>query len=79
MRKRIYISGKVTGTTDYVERFAKAEESLKDMGETYNPVTHTANIPAGSPWIEYMKVALAGMFTCNTIYMLRGWGRFTRS
>ena len=28
---RVYISGKITGTTDFIERFAKAEEKLKNI------------------------------------------------
>ena len=29
---KIYIAGKITGTADYLERFAKAEEWLNEHG-----------------------------------------------
>lgn len=35
---RVYISGPITGTEDYMERFAKAEEKLTAAGhQVYNP------------------------------------------
>lgn len=43
---RIYISGPITGTTDYKERFAVAEEKLKANGyEVVNPAKLAAALP----------------------------------
>ena len=39
MQKTIYISGKITGTEDYEERFRKAEMELMSRGfNVLNPV-----------------------------------------
>ena len=60
MKKRVYISGKVTGTTDYKERFNAAAELLsrQDGVEVINPVAFSENLPVGSPWLDYMKICL---------------------
>lgn len=39
MQKTIYISGKITGTEDYEDRFKKAEMELRSRGfNVLNPV-----------------------------------------
>mgnify|MGYP001079936654 CR=1 FL=1 len=32
MKKRIYISGAITGTSDYIDRFANAQMELREHG-----------------------------------------------
>lgn len=45
---RIYISGPITGTDDYMERFAKAEEELTAAGhQVYNPAHANSFMPEG--------------------------------
>lgn len=71
---RIYISGAITGTTDYKERFAVAEEKLKANGyEVVNPARVTESLPKSFTWRQYMRVALSAMAPCDAIYMLKGW------
>ena len=71
---RVYISGPITGTTDYMERFAAAEEELKKKGyDVFNPARVNQGMPEVSTWEDYMKVAEAVLSCCDTIYMLRGW------
>lgn len=74
MSKRIYISGAITGATDYMERFAEAEKSLKEAGyEVVNPAKVNAQMPKSTSYEDYMKMSLCMLETCDYIYMLRGW------
>ena len=68
---KIYISGPVTGTTDYKERFEAAEKELTDAGyEAVNPIKDK---PEGQTWEWYMKKDLAQMLECDGLYVLEGW------
>lgn len=73
---KCYISGKVTGTEDYEERFKRAEEQVRALGfEPINPVAVNAILPEETSWLEYMKMSIA-MLTrddCKSIFMLDGW------
>lgn len=73
---KCYISGAVTGTTDYVERFKKAEKEVRNLGfEPVNPVEVNASLPPITSWKEYMRMSITMLFRedCRTIYMLPGW------
>lgn len=71
---RIYISGKITGTTDYMERFAAAEKYLIEKGHTVvNPAKVNGMMPEDMTWKEYMKMSLCMLQLCSAIYMLPGW------
>lgn len=72
--KKIYISGPITGTDDYMERFAKAEQKLQAEGYTvFNPAKVNAGMPEGTTYEEYMSIAYTLLKMADTIYMLRGW------
>lgn len=44
---RVYISGSITGTDDYMERFSKAEKELEAQGfGVINPAKVNAQLPA---------------------------------
>lgn len=72
---RIYISGPITGTTDYMERFADAERRLWDDGwdDITNPAAKNARFPEGTSWETYMGESLKMLCACDAIYMMRGW------
>lgn len=71
---KIYISGKITGTSDYMDRFAKAEKALRTKGwEVVNPAKECADLPKNLPWEEYMKHDVRLLAGCDAIYMLDGW------
>lgn len=73
---RIYISGPITGTDDYMERFAKAEEALIARGHSVvNPAKVNANLPKDTTWQQYMTVSIAMLKTCEAIYMLKNWDK----
>lgn len=79
MQKTIYISGKITGTDDYEDRFKKAEMELRSRGfNVLNPVKvgkwierHLA--PKIPTWVEYMKQDIKAMMSADCIYMLKGY------
>lgn len=72
---RIYISGPISGTDDYMERFAKAEQYLKKEGYiVFNPARVSAQLPQDNiTWTEYMKIGLTMLEMCDAIYMLKDW------
>lgn len=69
---RIYISGAITGTEDYLERFKAAEELLAKDNEVLNPAAVCARLPE-LKYEEYMKVAFTMLAMSEAIYMLPGW------
>lgn len=71
---KIYISGPITGTDDYMERFGAAEEKLTAAGhQVYNPAYANSFMPQGTTYGEYMKVAFTLLKMADVIYMLKGW------
>lgn len=72
--KTIYISGKITGTKDFRERFAAAESKLKLQGwHVINPVKKCSNFAPGTPWETYMRACLRLLSRADAVYLLRGW------
>lgn len=72
--KRIYISGAITGTNEYIENFKKAEEHLKDLGySVMNPARVNAEMPSDTTYEEYMTMSLCMLSMCESIYMLKNW------
>lgn len=77
---RIYISGPITGTDDFMERFNEAEERLKSEGYmVYNPAHANSFMPEGTTYQEYMKVSFLLLDMADTIYMLKGWQNSCRA
>jgi hypothetical protein len=69
----VYISG-VTGTSDYMERFAKAEEILTKQGlSVINPAKVNSMMPKDTTYDQYMQMAFTMLSFCECIYMLDGW------
>ena len=51
MKKRIYISGPISGTKDYMERFSSAEKKLAEEGyAVLNPAKVNAQMPEGTTY-----------------------------
>lgn len=70
---RVYISGKITGTDDYNERFQKAENDLKRLGHTpANPVKICSGMN-NATHEEYMRRCLKVLVECDGIYLLPGY------
>ena len=71
---KVYISGAITGTDDYMERFKAAEERLTREGmSVINPAHANSYMPEDTTYEEYMKVSFCLLEMCDAIYMLRGW------
>lgn len=78
---KVYISGPVTGTTDYKERFENAERMLNESVSentdeqivAVNPIKITEHMPEDTTWAQYMDIAIAAMKACDAIYVLKGW------
>lgn len=71
---RVYISGAITGTDDYMERFAKAEKELTEQGYlVVNPAKVNAQLPEDTDYEDYMKMSFCMLDMCDSIYMLLGW------
>lgn len=74
---KVYIAGKITGTTDYMQRFLNAEEYLNNSGyngRVINPAKINAGLPPESTsYQDYIHIGLSMLRTCDTIYMLKGW------
>lgn len=77
-RMRVYISGAITGTDDYEERFEKAEQELLKRGfEVINPVKVNKNLPKTATHSEYMHISYALMDLCDAVYSMPGWKKST--
>ena len=71
---KVYISGAITGTDDYMERFAKAEKELTEQGySVVNPAKVNAQLPEDTTYEQYMKMSFCMLDMCDSIYMLKGW------
>ena len=71
---KIYISGQITGTTNYMERFAEAQKYLESKGYTViNPALVNSNLPTDTTYDQYMKMSFCMLDMCDAIYMLNGF------
>ena len=76
---KIYISGKITDTVDYVNRFANAEKYLEKEypdAEIVNPVNLSKKVESeiiNPSWQDYMKEAICNLLECDAIYLIDGW------
>ena len=71
---RVYISGPITGTKDYMKRFAETEEKLKKDGySVINPAKVNAMMPEDTTYEEYMTMSIIMLDMCGAIYMMAGW------
>ena len=66
---RVYLSGAITGTDDYMERFAKAERELTEQGySVVNPAKVNAQLPEDTTYEEYMKMSFCLLSLCDVAY-----------
>ena len=71
---KIYISGAISGTDDYMERFSRAENELTTKGwSVVNPANVNAQLPIDTGYEEYMKMSFCMLDMCDNICMLKGW------
>lgn len=53
---KIYIAGKITGDTEYREKFQETAQRLQNMGHV---VLNPAILPDGLEQVDYMRICLA--------------------
>ena len=71
---KIYISGRITETSDYLERFAKTETLLTKIGDTViNPAKINAQLPENTDYDDYMRLSFVLLDMADAIYMMNGW------
>lgn len=75
MKKRCYISGPITGTEDYLKRFAEYEKRLKTvMSCTFmNPAKILFEMPEDTTCTEYMDMCETMLKMCDRIFLMSGW------
>lgn len=77
---RVYISGGITGITDYMQRFVDADNMLhannKEI-ETINPAIVNSFMPESFTHDDYMDLCFSMLEKCDAIYMLKGWKKST--
>lgn len=74
MKERVYISGAISETADFMERFAKAQKELEGQGySVINPALISSNMPKDTTYDEYMKMAFTMLDIADGVYFLRGW------
>lgn len=74
--KKIYISGKITGTDDYMQRFENAERELQEVypgASVVNPAKVNAALPIDTTYEQYMDMSFVMLGMCDAIYFLKGW------
>lgn len=69
---KIYISGPITGVSNFKRRFTAAAAAIRKLGhDPINPAL--CELPKGATWADYMRQDLKLLLGCEAVYMLRGW------
>lgn len=70
MPKKMYLSGKITGDSNYRQKFNAMTEELLSYGYVvFNP----AVLPDGFEYEDYMDLDLLILSRCDAIFLLRDW------
>lgn len=74
MKGSVYISGPITGTEDYLERFSMAEVMITKAGYLpVNPAYICDLLPKNLSHEQYMSIDLPLLRLCDVVYFLKGW------
>lgn len=71
MIRKVYISGRVSGLTDYYEHFNEAEELLLERG--YQTILNPAKLPCGMNAADYIRICFSMVDSCDLVVMLENW------
>lgn len=75
---KIYISGAITNNSNYKEDFERAEDYLQreyPSADIINPALVNGFLPKSTTYEEYMKMSFCMLDMCDSIYMLKDWGK----
>lgn len=73
-RLTVYISGAITGTDDYMDRFGAAEDKLQKMGyNVINPAKVNAQLPTNTSYEKYMEMSITMLKDVDVLYQLKDW------
>lgn len=73
-KTRIYISGPISGISDYMSRFAEAEKELVGKGySVINPAKVGNVLPEDMTYEEILEIDIHLLEYADAIYLLRGW------
>ncbi len=78
MRKKIYLSGPITGAENYKEKFEEAESIIYALAEkqcVHVDVFNPAILPEGFTYKEYIDMCIPILSMCDQIVMLDDWER----
>ena len=67
---KVYIAGKITGDSNYKQKFSEAETSLRVAGHV---VLNPACLPDGFTWDDYMHICLSMIDVCDAVFFLSDW------
>lgn len=71
---KIYISGGITGVSNYQAHFDGAQAGLESKGyEVINPAAVNAQLPESTTYEEYMEMSHTMLDMADVIFMLIGW------
>lgn len=74
---RFYISGKISGTTDYKERFAETEERIKTEMKAFSPeIVNPVKLceeKGVKNWCDCMRVCIAALCSCDAVFLQKGF------
>ena len=72
---KVYLSGPITGTVDYKERFKAKQRELWGLGIAWvmNPAEVMSHMPCSIQYREIMNICYSMMAACDTIYLMKGW------
>lgn len=74
MKDIVYISGKISGTSDYMERFQKAEDLLISKGyRVINPAKVMCPLDGTLDYEQMMELDFRLIDWAHTIFMMHGW------
>ncbi len=76
MRKKIYLSGPITGAENYKEKFEEAESIIYALAEkqcVHVDVFNPAILPEGFTYKEYIDMCIPILSMCDQIVMLDDW------
>lgn len=73
-KARVYIAGKISGTTDFKERFGKAEkEFIKTGYEVLNPAKLPSIMPESTSHDEYLTLCYCMIEMADVVCFLKDW------